>query len=98
MRIAAFSDTHGNREGMAAVRKDMEGHGPFDTLLMAGDLVAGGPWPVETLARIRDLQCPVVLGNTDYYLFADAAALDQAGVSAKERAMNAWTADQIGPE
>lgn len=98
IRIAAFSDTHGNLLGTEAVLADIERHGPFDAVLMAGDLVAGGPWPAETLARIRALRCPTVLGNTDYYLFADVAALDQADVSPKERAMNAWAAAQIGPE
>jgi predicted phosphodiesterase len=98
MRVAAFSDTHGNREGLEAVLASIARQGPFDTLLMAGDLVAGGPWPAETLARIRALDCPVVLGNTDYYLFADSTSLDQAGLSPKERSMNAWTAAQIGPE
>jgi predicted phosphodiesterase len=98
MRVAAFSDTHGNLLGLEAVLADIERHGSFATLLMAGDLVAGGPWPAETLARIRALRCPAVLGNTDRYLFADPITLDLAGVSTKERAMNAWTVAQIGQE
>jgi hypothetical protein len=64
--------------------------------LVAGDLVNGGPRPAETLARIQALGCPVVLGNTDYYLFADESALDDAGLKASERHMANWTAEQIG--
>lgn len=98
MRIAAFSDTHGNLLGLEAVLADITRHGPFDHLLMAGDLVAGGPRPAETLARVRALDCPVVLGNTDFYLFADPAALAGIDLSAKEWAMNAWAAARIGAE
>ncbi len=68
----------------------------FDDLIVAGDLVNGGPRPAETLARIRALDCPVVLGNTDYYLFADPTALDAAGLKESERAQATWAAQQIG--
>src|SRR5579862_9776737 len=98
MRIAAFSDTHGNLVALEAVLADIERQDPFDAYLMAGDIVAGGPRPAETLARVRALACPVVLGNTDYYLFAPRADLDAASVSGKERAMHAWAAARIGPE
>jgi predicted phosphodiesterase len=97
MRLAAFSDTHGNLRGLEAVLADIERHGPFDGMLMAGDLASGGPRPAETLARIQTLRCPVVLGNTDYYLFADDQALDEASLKPSERQMVAWAADRIGP-
>ena len=98
MRVAAFSDTHGNILGLEAVLGDIARHGPFDELLMAGDLVNGGPRPAETLARIRALDCPVVLGNTDYYLFAAGRALNEAGLKDSERAQAAWAAQRIGPD
>jgi predicted phosphodiesterase len=98
MRVAAFSDTHGNLLALEAVLADLDRYAPFDRLLMAGDLVAGGPRPAETLALIWGLQCPVVLGNTDFYLFADDIALDAAAVKPSERRMNAWAAEKIGDE
>ncbi len=98
MRVAAFADTHGNLLALEAVLDDIARRGPFEHVLMAGDLVAGGPRPAETLALIRALNCPVVLGNTDYYLFADGEALEQAGIAEQERAMNAWAAERIGEE
>ncbi len=98
MRIAAFSDTHGNLLGLEAVLGDIAQQVAFDQVLVAGDLVNGGPRPAETLARIRALDCPVVLGNTDYYLFADSQALDEAGLKQSERAQAAWAAEKIGPD
>jgi predicted phosphodiesterase len=98
MRVAAFSDTHGNLLGLEAVLGDIAQHGPFDHMLVAGDLVNGGPRPAETLERIRALRCPVVVGNTDYYLFADSQALEDAGLKKSERAQAAWAAQQIGPD
>src|ERR1035437_9382385 len=96
MRLGGVSGTHGNRRGLEAVLADIERHGPFDGMLMAGDLASGGPRPAETLARIQTLRCPVVLGNTDYYLFADDQALDEASLTPSERQMVAWAADRIG--
>ncbi|HXT34681.1 MAG TPA: metallophosphoesterase family protein [Chloroflexota bacterium] len=97
-RLAAFSDTHGNLPALDAVLEDMARKGPFDHVLMAGDLVEGGPHPAETLAAIRALNCPVVLGNTDSYLLAEPDAPELAGMNEAERASSAWTAERIGPE
>ncbi|HVA90554.1 MAG TPA: metallophosphoesterase family protein [Chloroflexota bacterium] len=98
MRVAAFSDTHGNLPALDAVLEDMSRQGPFDHVLMAGDLVAGGPHPAETLAAIRALHCPVVLGNTDFYLTAEPEEVELAGMSEDEPVANAWTAERIGPD
>jgi putative phosphoesterase len=94
VRIAAFSDTHGNLPALDAVLEDMSRQGPFDHVLMAGDLVEGGPHPAETMATIRALNCPVVLGNTDSYLIAGP----DIGMSDDERASSGWTAERIGPD
>jgi predicted phosphodiesterase len=96
MRIAAFSDTHGNLPALDAVLEDMSRRGPFDHVLMAGDLVAGGPYPAETLAAIRAMNIPVVLGNTDYYLATPGDDPDPPGSA--EHASGVWAAERIGPE
>lgn len=96
MRVAAFSDTHGNVIALEAVLADIRRQGPFDHVLMAGDLVAGGPRPAETLHLISALHCSIVLGNTDYYLFAESAAIEAAQLKPSEQRMNAWAATRIG--
>jgi putative phosphoesterase len=62
-RIGLLSDIHGNLVALDAVLGELERDG-IDGLICLGD-VAAGPQPRETLARVRELGCPVVLGNWD---------------------------------
>jgi predicted phosphodiesterase len=61
--LAVPSDIHGNLPALEAVLEQLEGES-VDELVCLGD-VALGPQPSETLARIRALDCPVVMGNWD---------------------------------
>ena len=63
MRVALLSDLHGNAFALDAVLRDLEPLG-VDELVCLGD-VAIGPFPNETIARLRELGCPVLMGNWD---------------------------------
>jgi putative phosphoesterase len=63
-RIALFSDIHSNYHALEAVLADMSERG-LDQMVCLGDLTIKGPLPTECVARVRDLDCPVLLGNTD---------------------------------
>ena len=63
MRIAVVSDIHGNKPALEAVLAEIEQE-QVDRLVCLGD-VAVGPQPAETLARVKELGCPVVMGNWD---------------------------------
>jgi predicted phosphodiesterase len=63
MRIGLISDIHGNLHALDAVLAELESES-LDGLVCLGD-VAVGPQPAASLARIRDLGCPVVQGNWD---------------------------------
>ncbi len=65
MRICIFSDTHGNVVALEAALADMRKHGPYDLTIMAGDLAMFGPRPAETIDRLRELNCLIIMGNTD---------------------------------
>lgn len=73
MRVAIFSDIHGNIIGLDAVLKDIANSGSFDEYWILGDLVALGPCPVEVLERISTLpntriipqSSPSTLGSKD---------------------------------
>lgn len=72
MRIAVVSDIHGNRTAFEAVLQDLRETSP-DLILHGGDLADGGSSPAEIVDRIRDLQWPGVLGNTDELMFNPAS-------------------------
>jgi putative phosphoesterase len=63
LRLGLISDIHGNLVALDAVLADIEAAG-VDQLICLGD-VAVGPQPSEALARIRELGCPVIMGNWD---------------------------------
>jgi predicted phosphodiesterase len=99
MRVAVFSDMHGNCIALDAVLADFAPQ-PADRLVCLGDAVQGGPQPAAVAARLRELGCPVVLGNADAWLLSGedsgAEAID-AERQQRMDAVRAWTLQQLGP-
>jgi len=65
MRVAVFSDVHGNVRALEAVLAEVRLRGPFDAVINAGDLVFGGPRPREAVDLLMAEAHPTVRGNTD---------------------------------
>jgi len=70
MKIAVIADIHGNCVALDAVLADLRGAGwvAGDPLVCLGDAIQGGPQPAEVVGRLRELACPVVMGNADAWL------------------------------
>ena len=64
MRIAIFSDIHGNLQALEAVLADIATQKP-DTIYCLGDLVGYGASPNEVTERIRREGFRTVMGNYD---------------------------------
>ena len=64
MRLAVFSDIHGNLQGLEAVLADIQQRGA-DVVWCGGDLVGYGANPGEVVDRIRELSIPTIMGNYD---------------------------------
>jgi putative phosphoesterase len=64
MRIAIFSDIHGNLQALEAVLADIAEQQP-DVIYCLGDLVGYGANPNEVTERIRRDALPTVMGNYD---------------------------------
>lgn len=64
MKLAVFSDIHGNIQGLEAVLADIQQRGA-DVVWCGGDLVGYGANPGEVVDRIRELGIPTIMGNYD---------------------------------
>jgi predicted phosphodiesterase len=67
LRVALFSDVHGNGVAFRAMLADL-GDREVDALVCLGDHAQGGPEPAECLELLRELDCPAVMGNSDWFL------------------------------
>lgn len=68
MRLGLFSDVHGNLAALNAVHGALADAGPLDSVIVAGDLLLGGPWPVEVWEMLATEKYVLVQGNTDVEL------------------------------
>jgi predicted phosphodiesterase len=73
VKLAVISDIHGNATALDAVIADLA-HARADRLVCLGDAVQGGAQPERVVARLRELGCPVVMGNADSWLFTGVDA------------------------
>lgn len=79
MRLAIFSDTHGNAIALDAVLADIERVGGVDAFWFVGDAAALGSDPVGTLERLAALPgLAAVRGNTDRETARDPDGLEDA--------------------
>jgi predicted phosphodiesterase len=67
MRIALISDIHGNLVALEAALADIE-RKRADQIICLGDVAVFGPQPREVIARLRELNIPAIMGNTDQWL------------------------------
>lgn len=64
MRVAIFSDVHGNLTALEAVLAHIKEQSP-DITFFAGDLCLGGARPLACIQRLRQADISSVYGNTD---------------------------------
>ncbi|GAB4280744.1 MAG: metallophosphoesterase family protein [Candidatus Promineifilaceae bacterium] len=91
MRIAVFSDVHGNLTGLTAVLDAIHRLG-VDRTVFAGDLCFMGPRPAACLTAMQQLDIDVVYGNTDEWVIGRQPPPE------KLKAAAAWTLAQLSDE
>jgi len=94
VRVAAFSDIHGNIRGLDACLDDLRAQGGADRIIGVGDYCMDGPRPRAVVERLRELGATCVRGNTDRYI----AAQDDPADDDAERAALAWQREALGDE
>ncbi|MBZ0315395.1 MAG: metallophosphatase family protein [Anaerolineae bacterium] len=97
MRVAIFSDVHGNYPALEAILADIDAKGPFDHIVFAGDLVLGAADPAKCIAALQTRGIAAIYGNTDELLW-QLPPLDDETPEEKAAFLNlvAWTQTQIG--
>ncbi|MGE5591909.1 MAG: metallophosphoesterase family protein [Bacillota bacterium] len=94
MKLAVFSDIHGNLQGLQAVLQDIQAR-QADVVWCGGDLVGYGANPGEVIETIQRMGIPTVMGNYDdgvgYYRIA--CGCDYPSEEAMQRGLRsiAWT-------
>jgi predicted phosphodiesterase len=97
MVIAIISDMHGNGVALDAALADLQRH-PVDQIVCLGDAVQGGPQPAQVVARLREIGCPVVLGNADAWLLTgQETGSEQISAERKVKmdAVRQWSLSQL---
>lgn len=94
MKYAIFGDIHANLEAFEAVLEDAGNKGCTDHVCV-GDIVGYASDPNECLAKVRELDCPVVKGNHD-----EEAILDTSleGLNPLARHAMEWTRQQLNED
>ena len=95
MRLAIFSDIHGNREALVAILADAQQSGIDETICL-GDTIGIGPNPRECLDLIIDNNVAMVLGNHELYSLNGITVNKHKGP--KEVEHHNWIAEQLTHE
>ncbi|MCA9883909.1 MAG: metallophosphoesterase family protein [Anaerolineaceae bacterium] len=97
MRLAILSDVHGNVLALEKVLAHLSGYAP-DQIVCLGDVAANGARPQEALHRIRDLSCPVIMGNMDAFVLNTSLYDKPNGVSAYYHETSIWAAERLNAD
>jgi diadenosine tetraphosphatase ApaH/serine/threonine PP2A family protein phosphatase len=91
MRIAIFSDVHGNLEALETVLASIIAAN-CDKVICLGDTVGYGPNPRECIKLLRERKIPCILGNHDEAAASDAFPYRMNSVAQKAIL---WTQQQL---
>lgn len=90
-KFAVLGDIHSNIDALCTVLEDCRSMGVTD-ILCTGDVVGYNACPHECLEIIRDIGCPVVMGNHDHYVSTEQNLMD---FNADAAAVIEWTRQQL---
>lgn len=100
MKIAIFSDVHGNLTALQVILDKIQRQANLDSIIFAGDLCLFGPRPAECVALIQQQKIQCLGGNTDLWLRNPPSLLDD--ISSEERKRRSiirdisdWTREQF---
>ncbi len=96
MHVGIIADIHGNRVALDAAVADLREQ-QVDQIVCLGDAIQGGPQPAETTALLRELACPIVLGNADDWLLTGESSGAEP-ITEQQIAVREWSLTQLTAE
>jgi predicted phosphodiesterase len=97
MQLALISDIHGNLFALDAVLHDIARR-QIRHILCLGDVASGGPQPCEVIQRLREINCPIVMGNTDDWLLHPQLKERDTIFSRNNQDIEYWSAQQLSSD
>ncbi len=97
MHLAIISDIHGNCFALDQVLKDIQRQG-IEHVICLGDAIQGGAQPAETLQRLRELRCPIVMGNADAWLITGRETSPNEQANERQHMVRAWSLAQLSDD
>lgn len=94
MQLALISDIHGNLVALDVVLADLTARN-IEHILCLGDVASDGPQPRGVIARLQELSCPVVMGNTDAWLLNPQITEKSNLYSQKIQDIELWGSQQL---
>lgn len=100
MHLAILSDIHGNLTALDAVLRSIETRGPFNHVVVAGDLAWGGPWPRQVIERLIEINALGVMGNMDAYMLSASSPIPtrEETLFGREHPVTQWMCAQLTDE
>jgi predicted phosphodiesterase len=95
VRVALFSDVHGNGVAFRSMLADLAAQ-DVERIVCLGDHAQGGPQPAESLEHLRELGCPVVMGNSDHFLLTLDPGAEEVTSAQIENAK--WSQSQLSED
>lgn len=95
-RVAVISDIHGNCLALDAVLADLR-QASVDQIVCLGDAIQGGAQPTATAQRLREMACPVVMGNADAWLLTGVETGNEP-ISEMQERVRQWSLAQLSPD
>lgn len=95
-RIAVISDIHGNCVALDAALADIR-RASVDQVVCLGDAIQGGAQPAATVQRLRELACPVVMGNADAWMLTGVQTGNEPFTEMQER-VRQWSLSQLSAD
>ncbi len=100
MRIAVYSDIHGNTPGLQAVHRKIDSLGSVDLEIFLGDAVYGGPGVSDVVQLLRGRNATILRGNHDEGLVDFEIVLPKLPAAHRHAAQvwHDWILPQLSPE